>query len=188
MPERTCIACRKKGEAVQFFRMVADPEGTLFVELDSRLPGRGAYCCLSRQCVEKILNQKKLGHAFRTKVQVPEPEALLSQLESLLKRKLEGLLGAAWRKKAVAAGRDAAARAARSENSGTLFWALDLSEGSRSEVEGVSSFSPVALPFTMEELGRLFERRPVGVVFVGDRSIAESLEFRGAQARSLIAD
>ncbi len=187
MPERTCIACRAKGEPVRFFRMVAGPGKEVYAELDSRLPGRGAYCCIGSKCVNKALNPRNLERSLRESVKVPEPGELIRNLQALLKNRLEGLLGAAWRKNVVAAGREAALRAARSENKGRLFLAEDLSPGSRSEVREHNRVPAAELQMTMEEVGSVFGRRPVGVFFVADASLADSLELRSFQVRSLRA-
>lgn len=185
MPERTCIACRTKGEQVCFFRMVAGPGKEIYAELDSRLPGRGAYCCIVPECVGKALNPKNLARTLRSSVNAPEPGEMIRTLRTLLKKRLEGLLGAAWRKKVVAAGRDAALRVVRSKKEGRLFLAENLSPGSRSEVEGEGSESALEFQMTMEEVGDVFGRRPVGVFFVADGSLADSLELRSSQVRSL---
>lgn len=190
MPERTCIACRTKGEQVRFFRMVAGPGEKVYAELDNRLPGRGAYCCIGPECVGKAMNPKNLGRTLRSSVRAPEPGEMIQTLHSLLKKRLEGLLGAAWRKKVVAAGRDAALRAALSEKEGCLFLAEDLSPGSRSEVgrseaKGEDSESDLEFQMTMEEVGDIFGHRPVGVFFVADGSLADSLKLRSSQVRSL---
>ncbi len=164
--------------------MVAGPGNEVFAELDSRLPGRGAYCCIGPGCLEKALNPKNLERCLRARVNAPEAGELTRNLRALLKNRMEGLLGAAWRKKAVAAGRDTALRAARSEKEGRLFLAEDLSPGSRSEVNGERSGPVAELHMTMAEVGAVFGRRPVGVFFVANGSLADSLELRSSQIRS----
>jgi len=165
--------------------MVVGPGNKIYAELDNRLPGRGAYCCIESECVDKALNPKNLTRTLRSRVNAPETDALVQDLHGLLKQRLGGLLGAAWRKKVVAAGRDSALRAARSKNEGRLFLAEDLSSGSRSDVEGEDSKPAVAIQMSMEEVGDIFGRRPVGVFFVADDSLADSLELRNSQVCSL---
>lgn len=184
MPERTCTACRRKAPAEALFRMVAGPGGEVAAELGSRLPGRGTHCCFRAECVRAALKVKNLERALRARVKPPEAAELTGRLRALLRGRVEGLLSAGWRKGGVAAGREAALRAARAAREGRLFLAEDLSEGSRREAaEGGAE--PVRLPLAMEEVGRLLGRRPVGVLFVADASLADSLALRASQARSL---
>lgn len=185
MPERTCIACRAKGDPARFFRIVAGPESQVVVELDNRLPGRGAYCCIGLKCIDKGMIAKRLAHALRTSVQVPTREEVLTRLGSLLAGKIEGLLGAASRKRVAAAGREAALRAARAEKGGRLFFAADVSKGTRSDIEGFDSLVVGEIPLTMAEMGRILNRPPVGVIFIADKSLAESVNIRSVQMRSL---
>ena len=47
MPQRTCAACRNKGDANDFFRMVVGPGGKIVCELGSKLPGEGLIAVLT---------------------------------------------------------------------------------------------------------------------------------------------
>ena len=185
MPERMCVACRKKGPSETMFRMVAGPGEEVYVELDSRLPGRGAYCCIDRRCMDSAFEAKVLARAFRKNIQAPRADEITATLRRLLDKRVEGLLGAAWRKKAVAAGRDSARRALRSTPGGRLFLAADLSEGSRAEVLRHGPESHAEMQMTMERIGAVLGGRPVGVVFVADPSLADSIALRCAQAGAL---
>ena len=44
-PERTCIACRTKGDKSLFIKVVLNKNGEAFVERAAKLEGRGAYIC-----------------------------------------------------------------------------------------------------------------------------------------------
>lgn len=181
MPVRTCIGCRTKGEADAFFRMVADPGGGVAAELGSRLPGRGAHCCFKAACLEAALKPKNLARALQEGLKPPPPAELAERVRGLLRRRLEGLLAAAWRKGILTPGRDAAFR--ELEGGGRLLLARDLSEGSRREVP--PGAEPVELPLGMEEIGRLLGRGPVGVLALGDASLAGAVAQRAEQFRAL---
>ncbi|MBI3129160.1 MAG: YlxR family protein [Candidatus Tectomicrobia bacterium] len=182
MPVRTCIGCRTKGEADAFFRMVADPGGGVAAELDSRLPGRGAHCCFRASCIQAALKPKNLARALREGIQAPGPGELAERVEELLRRRLEGLLAAAWRKGVLTPGRDAAFR--ELAEGGRLLLARDLSAGSRSEIPKEAR-PPLELPLRMEEIGRLLGRSPAGVLALRDVSLEEAVALRLAQLKSL---
>lgn len=185
MPVRTCIGCRTRDEADAFFRMVAGPGGEVVAELDSRLPGRGAHCCFKAACLEAALRPKSLARALPGGGKPPAPRELAEQVRALLRRRIEGLLSAAWRKGALAPGRDAALRALA--GGGRLLLARDLSAGSRREIPAAAG-PPLELPFGMEEIGRLLGRLPVGVLAVGDASLAAALAQRTGQFHALGGD
>lgn len=190
MPERTCIACRKKEPPEKLFRMVAGPDAEVYIELDSRLPGRGAYCCFNAGCIGSALEVGKLGRALRSDLKSPHMASMTASLLVHLDRRLEGILGAAWRKRAVSPGRDAALRASRHKTRGRLFLASDLAKSSRSDVLGsdigeAAKGGPVQCPLPMVRVGEVFGGRPVGVFFVAGPSLAEPLALRCAQAAAL---
>ena len=184
MPDRMCVTCRGKFPSEALFRMVAGPDGEVVAELGSRLPGRGGHCCFRPECIRGALEAKKLEHVLRARVTPPGAEELTEHLSALLRERLGGLLSAGGRKGVLAAGRDAALRAARAGGEGRWFLARDLSAGSLGEVKKEAARA-VSLPMRMEEIGDILGRRPVGVLYVADASLAESLAMRAAQASSL---
>ena len=71
-------------------RVTRTGDGTIVVDVNGRMPGRGAYVCAEAGCMERGLQRDRLAHAFRKPCRVT-PD-----------------LGAAVR--AAAGARDAAAR------------------------------------------------------------------------------
>lgn len=63
-PIRTCIACRKKAEKNSLLRIVKQ-KNTLIPDFTGNMPGRGAYVCKNKACLERI-SLKSLNHAFKT--------------------------------------------------------------------------------------------------------------------------
>ncbi len=162
--------------------MVAEPAGGVAVELDSRLPGRGAHCCFSPSCVGAALKPKNLGRALKRAARPPEASQIVGRLRALLLERIAGFIAAGQRKGVLSAGREAAARAARAGRGGRMLLAGDLAEGSRREV---AQGAEVELPLGMEELGRLLGRSPVGVLFLADASLADAVALRVDQLRAL---
>ncbi len=73
-PIRTCLGCGGTFEKKSLVRIVRTPEGEVKADFTGKLPGRGAYLCNSRACLEKAIKLKKLQSALQWKVQ-PEAEA-----------------------------------------------------------------------------------------------------------------
>ncbi len=68
VPQRTCVACRKKANKESFLRMVV-LDRNLYFDLTAKLPRRGFYVCDDNQCLAKLDNwlKKKLRKADKGK-------------------------------------------------------------------------------------------------------------------------
>lgn len=67
-PLRTCIACRRKGEKESFIKIVRNKNGSVDIELDKKLDGRGAYICKNIECVNKCQKTRALNRVFKTEI------------------------------------------------------------------------------------------------------------------------
>ena len=56
---RTCIGCRQKFPQKTLIRFVCQPDKGLQIDCRKRLPGRGAYVCLSQACIQKAFKSPK---------------------------------------------------------------------------------------------------------------------------------
>ncbi|MFH1490374.1 MAG: YlxR family protein [Pseudomonadota bacterium] len=55
IPIRTCLSCGRKAGKSELVRFVLDERGCLCRDERMRLPGRGAYVCKNRSCLEKMI-------------------------------------------------------------------------------------------------------------------------------------
>ena len=67
-PERTCIACHKKGDKRDFVRIVKTSEGQIVLDKTGKLNGRGAYVCASEECIRLCKKTHALNRAFKQDV------------------------------------------------------------------------------------------------------------------------
>ena len=65
---RMCLACRQMQDKKDLLRIVKDKEGNISVDLTGKKNGRGAYICKNEECLKKLIKQKSLNKAFKTKV------------------------------------------------------------------------------------------------------------------------
>jgi len=77
MPERTCIACKRKTEQSSFWRVARDFEGR--VALWKGL-GRSAYICKQQECLEGALAKGRLERALRGPVSNEDKRVLREEL------------------------------------------------------------------------------------------------------------
>ena len=80
---RTCVGCREESPRRALIRVVRSPDGSVVVDERGKLPGRGAYLCARRECLERARKSGALARALRTAV----PESCYAELE---RRKEEG--------------------------------------------------------------------------------------------------
>lgn len=62
-PQRSCCSCRLKGTPEQFLRFTWDPKAGPQLDAGVKKPGRGAYVCPHRRCIELAV---KKGAGMRT--------------------------------------------------------------------------------------------------------------------------
>jgi predicted RNA-binding protein YlxR (DUF448 family) len=69
-PIRTCLGCGRKGLKKYLLRLVLRGEQVV-IDKESKLNGRGVYCCDIIDCRSIISkNKKKLAAAFRAEVNI----------------------------------------------------------------------------------------------------------------------
>ena len=83
VPERTCVACRTRGQKHGLIRLVRTPDGQVQVDPTGRRPGRGAYLCAVRACWDEALKRKALNRALHTVLTAEEVAALHDYAERL---------------------------------------------------------------------------------------------------------
>lgn len=184
MPDRTCIACRNKGNANIFFRMVISPVGSIVCELGRKLPGRGAHCCFDMNCISKFVSSNRLEIALKRRHFKIDSDELLQNVRMLLRRNLEGMLIASKRKGVLAFGKEAVFKKIKLSKVGKPFVSKDISSKNLMNLKRISQ-EFYMLPFAMNELGEFFDRKPIGVLFIDDALLVNSICLRLIQERAI---
>ena len=83
VPQRTCIVCRRVLSKRELIRVVRTPEEHIVIDEAGKKPGRGAYLCRDRACVEKALKGNQLDHALRATLSSEEKEQLAESIAKL---------------------------------------------------------------------------------------------------------
>jgi predicted RNA-binding protein YlxR (DUF448 family) len=185
-PERTCIGCRgvfKKDEVV---RIVAGPSGAV-IDYREKLPGRAAYVCPRRSCIESALAKDVLSRALRLKVKPAGVDAFLGALTVVVTEKVKSLIAMAAKSGKLAAGYSAVHDALEKGRANMVLYAEDLASGTREKVAvpGGSSVFETTL-FTRDEFGKMLNRELVGVVSINDSNLADAVWKETKRLKSLI--
>ena len=98
---RTCVGCRAATDAAELVRLVAGPEGEIVVDLARGAFGRGAWVHVRPSCLGNA--PAGLSRALRAEVRTT-PAELAALLRGGAARRIQGLVLAARRKKALESG------------------------------------------------------------------------------------
>ena len=76
IPMRMCVGCREMKEKRSLLRVVKSPEGAISFDRVGKAPGRGAYVCKSKACLERAVKARQLERALETRID----ESVFAQL------------------------------------------------------------------------------------------------------------
>jgi predicted RNA-binding protein YlxR (DUF448 family) len=93
IPERTCVACRRREAKRGLVRLVRTPEGQVEVDPTGRKPGRGAYLCPRLACWEEAIRRRALNRALRVVLTPEEIERLRQYARSFPAEEEAGAAG-----------------------------------------------------------------------------------------------
>jgi predicted RNA-binding protein YlxR (DUF448 family) len=67
----------------ELIRLVASQDGDIALDPTGKKPGRGAYVCRSRSCLEQAIRGRKLDKGLKTRVDERIIAALTAEMEAL---------------------------------------------------------------------------------------------------------
>jgi hypothetical protein len=175
-PVRRCVVTRSVLPKERLLRFVVAPDGSLAIDLEGDLPGRGIWLQARRDVVDTACAKGSFAKAARRQVQVPD--GLADRIAGLLRRRCLDLLGLARRAGQIASGFEQARAMLREGRAGALLAALDGSEGGRGKVAGLGREVTRIELFAAAELAGAIGREHAVHVAVA----------RGAFARRLITE
>jgi predicted RNA-binding protein YlxR (DUF448 family) len=185
-PERTCIGCRGAFTKDRVVRIVAGPEGAV-LDYRDKLPGRAAYVCPRRECIEKALSRENLSRALKQKVKTPAPAEFIAVLIQSITDKIRSLISMSAKAGRIASGYSAVQDAVEKSRVEMLLFATDVSEGTREKLghKGAEDIRQATL-LTRDELGKIMNRELVGVLAFTDKGLADALWNESKRLNSLI--
>jgi predicted RNA-binding protein YlxR (DUF448 family) len=186
-PQRTCIGCRQVFGKDEVIRIVAGPAGAV-IDYREKLPGRAAYVCPQRDCIQKALSRENLSRALHVKTAVPDADVFVEQLAASIMEKIRSLLAMAVKAGDLAAGASAVDDALQKGRVEMLIFAGDISEGTRKKLLSVSTQHPprqVTL-FTRDEMGQMVGRELVGVVGIIEKGFADAVGNEADRLKALL--
>ncbi len=85
IPVRQCVGCRVGKPKKELIRVVRSPEGAITLDFRGKKPGRGAYVCPDKACLDKAKKSKALERAFGCVI----PEEIYENLTAEMDENME---------------------------------------------------------------------------------------------------
>ena len=85
-PLRQCTGCREIKSKKEMIRVLKTPENEIVLDATGRKNGRGAYVCLSQECLEKAVKSRGLERSLKMAVPAEVYEDLKKELSNIEKQ------------------------------------------------------------------------------------------------------
>ena len=85
-PLRQCTGCREMKSKKEMIRVLKTPENESVLDATGRKNGRGAYVCLSQECLEKAVKSRGLERSLKMAVPAEVYEDLKKELANIEKQ------------------------------------------------------------------------------------------------------
>ncbi len=82
-PERMCVSCRAMHPKKTLIRLVLSPQGEISLDPTGKKPGRGAYVCRNRTCLQQAIRQHRFDKNLKARVDESIVRTLTAELEAL---------------------------------------------------------------------------------------------------------
>ena len=82
IPMRMCVGCREMREKRSRRRTAKSAEGEISFDPVGKKPGRGAYICRDRACLERAVKQKQLERALEQRIDEAVYARLMEEIDA----------------------------------------------------------------------------------------------------------
>ena len=177
-PQRTCVACRQTKDKNQLIRYVVAPDGALMVDYLQRLPGRGAYTCIERQCLLDAVKKNSFQRCFKGQCPQVDSIQLVGQVTQAVEKKITSLIGMARKSKQFIAGSNAVIEALRKGSPlALIITATDISTTIEKKIAALALRKHIdtARFYDKQTMGQLLGKEERSVVAIQTGLLADSL-------------
>ena len=177
-PQRSCLGCREVKGKEELLRFVLTPERTLIPDPQGKLPGRGAYTCWKRACLEQAVAKRQFSRSFKGEVRSGSSAELAQLVAERLEERIASYLALANKAGKIVSGSDAVLDALRKGTPELLILAADISPESGEKFTAAAARVAVAtyFLFTKERLGGLLGKELRSAVAVMHSGFVPSLQ------------
>lgn len=187
--QRSCLGCRQVFDQDRLVRYVLSPEGEILVDYRHKLPGRGAYTCLDRSCIESAVKRRQFDRSFGGGLRKIEAEVLNEAVRQQISARILNLLGMARKSGNVISGGNQVMETLGSRSALALvLMASDISAAIGEKVAAKSSAAgvPCFRLFEKETLGRILGKGERSIVAFKQGLLAESVKIELSRYENIV--
>jgi len=144
-PQRSCLGCREVKPKDELLRFVLDPDSLPVPDIAGKLPGRGAYTCFSRQCLENALARKQFSRAFKGEAKIPVAAETIALVQRLFAERIAATLALANKAGRAVSGSDTVMESLRRGDAALLILAADIAAESEAKFRFVAEKNRVEI-------------------------------------------
>jgi predicted RNA-binding protein YlxR (DUF448 family) len=178
-PQRSCLGCRTSKDKSLLIRFVQTPEMEILPDLESRLPGRGAYTCTDKKCLKTAIEQRQFKRSFKHDVTVMPAEQLIEHVRLQLHNRITGLIGLANKAGLITGSSSMVIDALRSKKKpGLVIIAGDVSKAIGEKILQVASAHHVShrIVLSKDDFGLILGKAPRSAISVASGGFVAQLE------------
>jgi predicted RNA-binding protein YlxR (DUF448 family) len=168
-PQRSCLGCRTVHDRDQLLRFVLSPLGEVVPDIEAKLPGRGAYTCISQSCLCSAIKQRQFCRAFKREVANVSADDMVRQVSGNMNGRILGYIGLANRAGKVISGGSMVSDAIRSSHKpGLVLLAKDVSLSIGEKIEMLAAVNRTACVsiLTKDDFGAILGKAPRSAVAI----------------------
>lgn len=83
IPLRQCVGCGEMKSKKEMMRVLKTADGTIVLDVTGKKNGRGAYLCLSGECLQKARKNKGLERSFKMSIPNEVYDSLEKEFEEI---------------------------------------------------------------------------------------------------------
>ena len=147
-------------------------------DLESRLPGRGAYTCINRRCLAAAIEQRQFKRSFKQDVSVMPAEQLVEHVRMQLHGRIIGLIGLANKAGSITGGGSMVTDALKNKKKpGLVIVAADVSEAIGSKIIHAAAAHHVVhrTVLTKDDFGAILGKAPRSAIAVASGGFVAQL-------------
>jgi predicted RNA-binding protein YlxR (DUF448 family) len=190
-PQRSCLGCRQSLDRDALIRFVLSPQGELVADIEAKLPGRGAYTCVSEKCLQAALKQRQFSRAFKRDVVTVTPDEMTGQVGGIMQRRILGYLGLANKAGQVISGSSLVSDAIRGGHKpGLILVATDVSEAIGEKTELLAAAHRIACFRIMkkDDFGAILGKAPRSAVAIRAGGFVTQLTYEIERYRNFLGE
>lgn len=137
-PQRSCLGCREVKPKHELLRFVLDPESLPVPDIAGKLPGRGAYTCFNRSCLEHAVARRQFSRAFKCAATTPPAVELVALIQRLLAGRIVATLAMANKAGRAISGSEKVMESLRRGDPALLVLAADIAADSEAKFRAIA--------------------------------------------------